>query len=98
MARPGLTNFYRWVRGQPQYTHEIKYKGNLHTLKIILEGVHFEWIRIDDVFALEAHGRSAIAIELVKGFVFVNSKRSDIEAIREAYLNFLKLNFCNLDG
>lgn len=99
MARPGLTNFYRWVRGQPQYTHEIKYKGNCHILGIIVEGAQFEWTRIDDVFAFEAHGRLAsIYIELVEGQGYLNSKKADIEATRKAYLDFLTLNFCTLDG
>lgn len=99
MAGPGLTNFHRWVRGQPQYTHEIKYRGNCHILRIIVKGVLFEWTRIDDVFAFEAHGRlDSIYIELVEGRGFMNSKGSDIQAIRDAYLNFLRLNFCNLDG
>jgi hypothetical protein len=99
MARPGLTKFYRWGQGQPQYVHEIKYKGNCHILGIIVEGAQFEWTRIDDVFAFEAHGRStSIYISLVEGLGFVNNKGSDTEATRKAYLDFLRLNFCNLDG
>lgn len=98
MAGPGLTNLYRWVRAQPRYTHEIKYKGNCHILRITVKGVYFEWTRIDDVFAFEAHGRSSIYIETVEGIANLYSKRSNIEEVRKAYLDFLTLNFCNLDG
>lgn len=92
MARVGLVTYHRWIRVQFPPIRSVKW-NRADTLWTTVDGIFFEWRRVDDIFAFDAlAGNFYIYITLEAGSAMLNGEKSDIEAIREAYLNFLRFN------